>query len=281
MSKQTKKRRSGTLQFGLIAVIIIAIFVAVNNEQHKSTSPATTTSAEATADDTSGLYKLKMGTDFKPGLSYQDDLGISLVIALDVSGSMKDSPQSGGEGKYLQAAAALDRIVGVLDSLTGPNAPMIKVALLRFSDEVETVFPLTELSPDVIAKLKALVQDPGNFEPGGKTAIGQALETGTALLAQSGTIMRSLIIISDGENTIGPEPARVMDAVQANRNDASTADYPVRTSSTLIRFVGFDMESGYFDQFAAYGARVSAAANGEQLSAELIGLLNADIKMLE
>jgi len=107
------------------------------------------------------------------------------------------------------------------------------------------------------------------------------LEEGVKMLSQSGTILRSLIIVTDGENTEGVEPPQVLSAIYANKNDKSTQDFPVSTNSTLISFIGFDVDSGYFDSFKSYGARVTSASNQAQLAASLSTLLEADITKLE
>ncbi len=230
-------------------------------------------------------YKLEFDKGFPAGQSYRDDLGITVVVAVDRSGSMNDMPASGlREPKYVQASRALTEVLGVLRELVAKQKGgglMVKLGLLSFSDEVEVLLPPTELSLASLAQITAFARDPDNFKPGGMTAIGKAVEKGTELLALSGTIMRSLIVITDGENTKGIEPASVLDAVYKDRNTSSKPDLPVTTSSTLISFIGFDIEASRFSELAKQGARVSSAADQDQLVAALKGILEADITRLE
>jgi hypothetical protein len=228
-------------------------------------------------------YFLRFAENFNPALASRDDLGISVVIAVDVSGSMQDPPTSGGGPKYLQAAAAFVEVERVIERLAAasPAGQVIKVGIIRFNEVVQPVLPLAALDEAGIAALRAIVNDPANFSPGGKTAIGGAVELGTEWLAQSGTILRSLVIITDGENTEGTEPATVLEAVYANRKSATKDDYPVSTATTLISFVGFDIGSGYFQSFAKLGARVTSAADRAELARALSSILEADITKLE
>jgi len=226
-------------------------------------------------------YVLQFGKDFKAGMNSVDEVGISVAILLDVSGSMGDPPRSGGDPKYIQASKAFGTITSYLEGLTRRQKDLkIQVTLLKFSGGVETVLPMTELSPEGLAKLKA-AEDPRNFQPEGNTAIGVALEAGAKALAQSGTIFNSLIIITDGENNVEPEPLEVMDAIYSNRNNASTRDLSVATSTQLVSFVGFDVTSPKFGEFHGRGARITAANNQEELEKGLKSFLEADITKLE
>ncbi len=226
-------------------------------------------------------YELSFGDDFKAGMNYVDDLGISIVIAMDVSGSMSNRPQTGGEVKYLQAANALRTVADYLASLSVSMPDIrVNVAILSFSSGVKTVLPLTVLDKEGIARMRTAC-DARNFEPKGTTAIGKALERGSEILAQSGTIFNSLIVVTDGENTNPPKPEEVMKAIYANRNNKSTEDNPIRTSTQLVSIVTFDVKSPEFDRLHDMGARIISASDRKELESGLKGLLEADITKLE
>jgi hypothetical protein len=258
----------------VLSIAAIALFVAA------SCGPGGSPPRMGIFKGTSG-YVLQFGSDFKPGMNAVDDVGISVAIILDVSGSMADPPRSGGEPKYLQASKAFAAITDYLEGLTKRQKDLkVQVTLLKFSDGVDTVLPMTELTAAGAARLKAAV-NPENFRPDGGTAIGAALEAGARALAQSGTIFNSLIIITDGENNADPDPLEVMDAIYANRNSASTQGFPITTSTQLVSFVGFDLSSPQFERFHDHGARVSAADSQTELEEGLKSLLEADITKLE
>lgn len=265
------KRKSSPL-FGIVVVAAIALIIpAVCTE--KKEEVRTETPPEG--------YALAFSDDFDAGMNFVDDFGISIVLAVDVSGSMADSPAGGGDRKYIQATNALITVSDYLMGLAEKQSDLkIQVALLRFSDKVEVVLPMTLLDEGGYARLRQMCA-PANFAPGGGTAIGAGLQKGSELLAQSGTIFNSLIVVTDGENNRQPEPADVIDAIYANRNDKSTDAMKVRTSTQLLSFIGFDIESPQFDLFHRLGGRVTSASNQAELEDSLKALLEADITKLE
>jgi hypothetical protein len=226
-------------------------------------------------------YILQFGDDFKVGMNSVDDFGISVVIAMDVSASMADRPRSGGEPKYVQATKALSTVARYLESLTARQKDLkIKVSILRFSNDVDIVLPLVTLDAEGVGKLDSVIV-PQNFFPVNRTAIGKAMEAGAKILAQSGTIFNSLIVVTDGENNENPDPRDVMKAMYSNRNSATTDDYKVTTSSQLVSFVGFDVQSNQFNDFHELGARITSADSQEEIENGLKAFLEADITKLE
>lgn len=271
-----KRRKKADIGYLVLVVAGLVLFWAVGGLRSCPSRSATKRPAN---------YVLKFSPDFQPALSFRDDLGLAVVVAIDVSGSMGDRPATGPQvAKYIQASGALTEVLKVLEGLVASQKDgglLVKLSLISFSDQVRVLLPATVLNRETLRSLEAYASEPDNFRPGGSTAIGAAVEKGTEILAQSGTIMRSLIVISDGENTTGVAPESVLDAVYGNRNSASTAEVPVTTSSTLVSFIGFDIDKAKFSGLAEKGARVTGAADQAELVAELKGLLEADITKLE
>lgn len=228
-------------------------------------------------------YVLDLGDDLGSLTANRDDLGLSLVLVVDVSGSMDDPPLSGGEKKYLQATRALGSVMSALRRLVAreDQAMVIKLGLIRFSSTVETVMPLQEITRSNIDQISSFMNNPKNWVPRGSTAIGDALVEGTRMLARSGTIMRSLVLITDGESNTGTDPEYVLDALYNNRNNLSTPEYTVFTRDYLVRVIGFDIDSEVFRAYESYGVRLASAADEKQLTEVLRGLIEADITKLE
>lgn len=271
-----RRKPQGGLAFAFVAILAFLLFRLMAGRP--AVEPASAPAAE-----TEDTYALRFGEGFLPQYASRDDLGISVVLAVDSSGSMADVPAAGGGPKYRQAAEAFGQVVDVLERLTrdSPEGQVIKAGVLVFNSEVREVMPLTTLDSGGLARLRSLVRDPATFRPGGQTAIGAALERGVEWLAQSGTILRSVIVVTDGENTTGVAPAWVLSAVYNNRNTASAPDLPVFTNSTLVSFIGFDIDAGRFRALERYGARITSASDQAQLAAVLSNLLEADIRKLE
>jgi len=277
MKRQDPKAGSLNKTLGVGAVVVLAAWLLFSNIL-PSPGPK-----DGSAPAKGKGYTLAFPEDFNRALAARDDLGISVVIAVDISGSMADPPRAGGEAKYVQAAGALAEVARVIERIakSAPPGLVIKAGILKFNEAVTPVLELTTLDAAGLARFKAVVADPENFLPGGKTAIGAAIEGGIARLAQSGTILRSLVVITDGANTEGTEPAPVLEAVYANRNSASGEGYTVSTSTNLVSFVGFDVDSGLFGPLSALGARVTSAADRTELSKVVSSILEADITKLE
>lgn len=285
---RARKPAAAVFFFFLIFFFSVVFFVIDHDMNSSVSSNPGNQSAGTAAEPVSSApaeYRVPFGKDFSRGLAAVDDLGLSILIAVDCSGSMSRKPESGGEPKFVQASKSLNEILAFLEEFMATrakgDATVLKVGIVKFSTSVKELFKITEMTPLAFGELKALTADPSNFRPGGDTAIGMTLEKGTELLAQSGTIFKSLIIISDGENTEGIDPAPVLEAVLANRNTASDADYTVYTNNILVTFIGFDVDSGLFTELNSMGARVTNAQSAKALKESLKSVFLADITKLE
>lgn len=283
--------KSGFIQFALwLTVILIGIAIV----RCPSDGPDAEDVGKAVSNQTakpqrlgqapSGEYTLKFGKDFNPGAAGIDDLGLSVLIAVDLSGSMRDRPSVGGDYKYKQASAALASVVSFLDGLvSGPDLAgmALKVGIIGFSTDARELFPLTVMDKAGFDRLRRVLSDPGLLEPSGNTAIGLALERGAAILAASGTILKTMIVISDGENTSGIRPDKALRAINENWNDASIEEAPVLTRGMLVSFIGFDVDGGIYDALVEQGARLETAADRSGLEKALRSIMVADISKLE
>lgn len=292
--------------FGLSIVVIIVIFgffiIQKNCEKDSSQSESseTNTSTQSTTSqneevksklmshpyDKDNNYILQFSDDFNSVMNAVDDLGLSVVIAVDCSGSMNRYPADGPEiEKYIQAAKALNQIALFLrDFYRSQNkgeALVLKVGIIGFSTKIKTIMPLTEMNEEAFTQFIAITEKAENFSPSGDTAIGSALEVGSEALAQSGTIFKSLIVVSDGENNRGINPDLVLSALIENRNNYTSEDNPVYTNNILVNFVGFDIGTSTFSKLEEIGASVLSAANEAELNAVLKKIFIADIKNLE
>ncbi len=283
-----EKKKGCACAFPVILGVIVITVVLINifSTSKKSSSSVRPGVTQTQATKTFEGYYLRFNDEFKPGLTSIDDLGLSIVIAVDCSGSMKEYPKSSGnKEKYIVASESLSDIVTFLQNVYETSWKKekikLKLGIIKFSNRVDTVFELTEMNTDAFHKLRAITNDPQNFYPNGSTAIGRTLEEGTEILVQSGTIFKSLIVISDGENTSGTEPEDVMDAIVNNKNNKTTDDFPISTQTVLVSFIGFDMEASVFDRLHEQGARVMTAGNKEELNKSMTDIFLADINKLE
>lgn len=239
------------------------------------------TSARKGPNDGKPGYTLRLGDDFSVGKNFVDDMGLSVALVVDVSGSMADYPKAGGDKKYVQATQSLAKVLSFLCDLAEkrPEIP-INVKIYRFSEGVDRVAEFQRVNKNTRALIGQVV-DPKIFYPQEGTAIGLAMEVACSDLAQSGTIMNSMIVITDGENTENPNPEDVLLGMASNKNDKCTVDQAVYTDSQLVSFIGFDVSESVFGPLARSGARIIAAKDEAELTASLIKILDADITRLE
>ncbi len=226
-------------------------------------------------------YILNYSEDFDKARNAVDDFGVSFVIAVDVSGSMSSRSETNRDAKYIQAANSLKSIALFIKELKEDNPDiLINVGVLSFSSTVQTVMPFTKMNDEGIDRFVD-ISVPRNFSPEGSTAIGKAIESASEILAQSGTILNSIIVITDGENNVKPEPELVIDALYKNRNNISTESFRVLTSTQLISLISFDIDGGLFSKYIQQGVKVLSANDQKELEDTLKDLLVADISKLE
>lgn len=227
-------------------------------------------------------YQLRFSDEFNNGMNSINNMGISVVIAVDISGSMNDTPRSGSsEQKYIQATDALKSVVKYLADVHKKNPNLlINVSLMKFSDDPTILFPMKMITDKSLNDLNSICEY-DNFHPYAGTAIGKAMETCSEQLAQSGTILNSMIIITDGQNSVGQDPINVIDGIYSNNNNKCTKDLEVYTSTQIINFIGFDVDDSTFSELEKHGANVTSASNKDQLGKALKDLLEADITKLE
>jgi von Willebrand factor type A domain len=267
--------------------IILAAVIFIGVKFCGKISSGSNFSKSSTDKYVNGKYELVFSDKFNKSLASEDDLGLSIFIAIDCSGSMDDLPKSGDEvkRKYQIASESLTEIISFLYNFYKNTSQKenlkLKVGLAKFSSTVDILFDLSELNEANFEKLKSITSDKNNFQPSGNTAIGETLKVCSEQLEQSGTIFKSLIVITDGENTTGVSPDTVLDAIVNNRNNKSTKDFPVLTSNILVSFIGFDVNAETFSTMHQNGARIMSASNKIELNESLKNLFLADITKLE
>ena len=210
-----------------------------------------------------------------PGLlrvTAADDDGVALGILYDTSGSMKDQvPNSSGSTspKYIIANHALKAIANQIQVFTtnGATGDPRKVDVGLFTFEGEGAKPIVKLGPFDAAAIEKWTRD---FNaPKGGTPLGNALRTVASSVLNSPMPRKHILVITDGMNTVGPDPAQVLPAI--NRSAEK------KQSAVFIHFIAFDVDAKVFDSVKKQGATVAAAADESQLNAQLDFILQNQI----
>jgi len=229
-------------------------------------------------------YVLQFNRDFIPSLSAVDQTGISLVIAVDSSSSMQDPLTEGGDPKYLILTKLVHDLVDYLEVFLTKypqKKNVVKIGILTFHTHVEELVPLTVLDKEGFVAIRKVLEDPRLFEPGGRTCIGEAIEKGAEILGQSGTLMRSMILLADGENNTEPNPVNVMWAMHENRNTASSIDVPVRTRATQVNLIGVGESDPAYAALSQAGVRVHYPKTPKELKKQLLDVVALEFDKLD
>jgi len=202
--------------------------------------------------------------------------GVALAIIYDTSGSMKDpvpDAKGGSTAKYVIANRALtrvaDQIAAFQTNAAGGVARNISTVLYVFGNS--TGREAIPFGPFDAAALKGWA---AHFSsPAGNTPLGNALRLAGQRVLSSPLSRKHVLVITDGLNTAGPEPATVLPALkrQAEQKQARFS----------VHFVAFDVDATQFSAVKRLGATVVGAADEKQLNTQLEFILKRQILLEE
>ena len=210
-----------------------------------------------------------------PGLlhvSAADDDGVALGILYDTSGSMKDLvPDSKGSSspKYVIANRAMMAIVKQIQMFTTNGTAgeprKVEVALYTFEDSgAKEIVKMSPFDADAIQNWASKFSNPS-----GGTPLGNSLKTVAQAVLDSPMPRKHVLVITDGMNTVGPDPAAMMPGINHQAEQKQNA--------VFIHFIAFDVDAKVFDGVKKLGASVAAAADENQLDSQLNFILQNQI----
>lgn len=171
--------------------------------------------------------------------------------------------------KYQIANRALTAIVhrlehAVTNATSGPLTTT-RVGLYTFSGSGATEsVPFGPLrAADLLRWLR------GFNRPSGPTPLGNAVAAASRAVLESGLTRKHVLVLTDGLNTAGPEPAAVLRDVQGRARGQG--------SDVAFHFVAFDINANQFAPLKALGATVVGAGDEGQLNMQLGFILEEKI----
>lgn len=186
--------------------------------------------------------------------SGDEGLGAAVAIVLDQSGSMLNTARGDNRPKYVVAREAILQMLAATDSFIArqPGFP-IKVGLFAFASSAGPLHPVAAYdSPALRRTILTMAL------PTGGTAIGEGMDVAREALYRSGIIRKYLLVVTDGENTVGRSPELVATEI-ARRSDGAIKMY----------FVAFDIDAEKFRFVRDVRGEVLGASNGLALRASL------------
>ena len=198
--------------------------------------------------------------------------GVALAIVYDNSGSMKQ-PVRDSTGKYspkyVVARRALEAVLKQLQAFaTNPSAAAprrIEAGLFIFSGNgARELVPFSPFEPNAIQNWTKDRPIPSTGTP-----LGNALTRAGQTVLNSKLARKHVLIITDGINTVGPDPAVTMPRLkqQAAQDHANLS----------VHFVAFDVDAKVFDSVKKQGATVVGASDEKQLNTQLEFILQRKI----
>lgn len=211
-----------------------------------------------------------------PPASAADEEGVAVAIVYDTSGSMKEpvKDEAGKSSpKYLIANRALFAVANHIQAFAtnGAAGSSRKIHTGLFVFQKDGPHVALPFGPFNAAALTTWAR--GFSAPTGGTPLGNTLNTAGHAVLNSGLTHKHVLVITDGMNTIGPNPAAVLAKLQQEAGQTQT--------SLSVHFVAFDVDAKVFEGVKKLGATVVAASNESQLNTQLEYILEKKILLEE
>jgi Ca-activated chloride channel family protein len=199
-------------------------------------------------------------------LAADDDIAIAIVY--DTSGSM-NAPVKDSAGKwtpkFMIGNRAVENIVSRLEKFAATSPKKLQVGLYTFALQGgKEVVPMGPFAP---AKVRDWVAS--YKKPDGGTPLGNATAEAAEKLLKIKAGARHVLVITDGENTIGPKPEEKIAAL--NKIAMKTGDF------VAFHFIAFDVNASVFAAIKKEGATLLSAADEKQLNERLTFVLEEKI----
>lgn len=211
-----------------------------------------------------------------PLSSHASEEGVAVAIIYDTSGSMKQTvtdAKGRPAPKYVIANRALSAIANQLEGfVTNKSAGTLRkveAGVFVFDgNSAREAVTFGPFNPKPIREFAKSFSDPT-----GSTPLGNALNVASRRVLDSPMSRKHVLIITDGQNTAGPDPASVLPRLQqrAQTNDTTLS----------VHFIAFDVEAKVFDAVKKQGATVVAAADEQQLNNQLQFIMQRKILLEE
>jgi hypothetical protein len=207
-----------------------------------------------------------------PHLRAADEDGVAVAILYDTSGSMKQAVRNAKGGtspKYVIANRALTTIAKQIQTFATNSASggVRKVEAGLFIFDGDSAKEAVRFGPFKPAPFEAFASS--FTHPGGNTPLGNSLVVCAQALMNSPLSRKHVLIITDGENSVGPTPSAVFPRLKKEAEE--------KHATLSVHFVAFDVAAKVFDSVKKQGATVVAATDEGTLFTQLQFILQKKI----
>ena len=195
--------------------------------------------------------------------------GVALAIVYDTSGSMKEQVRDRNgklSPKYVVANRALEAIAARLQTFSTNGGPR-KIHAGLFVFERNGAKQAVPFGPFDAPAFQSWAR---KFSaPEGGTPLGNALRAASETVLKSDLTRKHVLIITDGINNVGPDPAAVLPRLRQLAEQKQTG--------LSVHFVAFDVNAKVFDGVKKLGGTVVGASDEAQLNTQLEFILEKKI----
>jgi len=260
ISPARRRHRQGN---GLLFVALFAAFAASKScDNRTATSPS--------GSRVSTPVQNPIDEVLRPAAGAQYSEGTAAAILIDTSTSMQEKVKDADgamQPKIAIAQRAALNLVAQFDNYAREHSdkPLL-VGIYEFSDRgtgsrIRNIIKLAP--PDVAAARDSIMK----MHAEGDTPIGDALIKAKHDVDATGLSKRHILVITDGENTVGYSPDDVTRAITHEKD----------TDRASIYFVAFDVAAAKFNSVRDAGGLVLGASNETDLKGTLDYLLTGKI----
>lgn len=206
------------------------------------------------------------------GAPAAEEARVGLALVYDTSGSMRDAVRDSTgrrSPKYVIGNRALEAVIARLEAFQAKESGSGKKPLLAglFVFDGNGAREAVKFGPFDASAFRSWAKNFAN--PNGATPLGAAVEAaGNALLAAPAEA-RHTLVITDGMNTAGPDPASVLERLNKKAEAKNTA--------LFFHFIAFDVNANVFAPIKKQGATIVGAADEKQLNGQLEFILEEKI----
>jgi Mg-chelatase subunit ChlD len=261
-------RKSPTLIELMIVGAILFILGSIFFGKRPPSSSGGSAATAAPEEDSAAIEERNLMAALEGRLTPPDDTvwrdGLAAVVLVDVSGSMHDRIKGERRRKIEAAQAAATDLVGAFQRYAAAHGDTpVVVGVYEFSrrgsePSARTVVPIGP--PNATSAGYAI----NGMKTGGGTPIGDAMVEARLALDRTGLKRRHLLVVTDGENTDGSDPAVVARVLERQKDDIRAPLY----------FVAFDVDANVFDGVKKAGGLLLSAKSSSELAGTIDELLS-------
>ena len=187
-----------------------------------------------------------------PASAIEKKVGTAIMLVIDTSGSMSDTPREGGSTKIVTARqAAKDVITKIQNFAAAHPEHQVVVGVMKFSTGTQVVVPIG--SPSLQNSTAAI----DSLKPESGTAIGDAMFDAKKALDETGFGDKHIIVVTDGDNNTGRSPDSVAKTI-----------FDLGADGAKMYVIGFDVDAMIYNPMKAY-ANIYSAKDSTQLDSAL------------